>query len=57
MTRRFDGAITTPADEPDSTRSPAPMRPPRPLSIEISSAILIVGGAFATVSTLLAAHG
>jgi hypothetical protein len=52
MTPRFDGAITTPADEPDSTRQPEATRPPRPLSLEISSAILIVGGVLATIGTL-----
>ena len=52
MTRRFDGAITTPSDKPDSTRVPDATRPPRPLSIEISAAILIVGGMLATIGTL-----
>ena len=52
MTRRFDGAITTPEDQPDSARLPAAARPPRPLSLEIAAAILIVGGALATIGTL-----
>jgi hypothetical protein len=52
MTRRFDGAITTPADSPDSTRPPPATRPPRPISLEIASAILIVGGFMATVATV-----
>jgi hypothetical protein len=52
MTRRFDGAITTPADEADSTHLPAATRPPRPASIEISAAILLVGGVLATIGTL-----
>lgn len=51
MTRRFDGAITTPEDTPDSTRAPAAERPRRPLSIEIAGAILIVGGLSAIVAT------
>ena len=55
MTRRFDGAITTPTDTPDSTRLPLAARPPRPLSVEISAAILIVGGVLATIGTLGAA--
>lgn len=57
MTRRFDGAITTPADAPDSTRLPATTRPPRPTSIEIAAAILIVGGFVATIATIAAALG
>lgn len=52
MTRRFDGAITTPTEPGESTRLPEATRPPRPLSIEISSAILIIGGVMATVGTL-----
>ena len=55
MTRRFDGAITTPVDEADSARLPAATRPARPLSVEISAAVLIVGGVLATIGTLGAA--
>lgn len=55
MTRRFDGAITTPDDTPDSTRPPTATRPARPLSIEVASAILIVGGLTATLGTMVAA--
>jgi hypothetical protein len=46
MSGRFEGAITTPdEDEPpfDSSIPPAPERPPRPVLIELGSAILIVG--------------
>lgn len=57
MTRRFDGAITTPEEAPDSTSQPVARRPPRPLSIEIAAAILIVGGFVAIVGTLGASLG
>jgi hypothetical protein len=57
MTRRFEGAITTSEDVPDSARLPAVTRPPRPMSIEISAAILIVGGFLATIATVAAALG
>jgi hypothetical protein len=57
MTRRFEGAITTPEDAPDSTRPPAVTRPPRPMSIEIAAAILMIGGALATIATVAAALG
>jgi hypothetical protein len=57
MTRRFDGAITTPTDEQDSMRPPAATRPPRPLSLEVSAAILIVGGLLATIGTLATERG
>lgn len=45
MSGRFEGAITTPdADEPlDSSVPPSPERPPRPVLVELGSAILIVG--------------
>lgn len=46
MSGRFDGAITTPdEDEPplDSSILPTPERPPRPVLVELASAILIVG--------------
>jgi hypothetical protein len=57
MTRRFDGAITTPEDVPDSTRPPLARRPPRPTSIEIAAAILIVGGFVSAVATIAGALG
>jgi hypothetical protein len=57
MTRRFDGAITTPEELPDSTRPPLPDRPTRPVSLEIAAAILIVGGLVSTVATVAAAMG
>lgn len=57
MTRRFDGAITTPEDPPDSTRPPLPDRPARPVSLEVAAAILIVGGFMSTVATVAAAMG
>jgi hypothetical protein len=57
MTRRFEGAITTPDDEPtDSSILPAPTRPPRPVSIEIAAAILIVGAISAILGTLASAR-
>ena len=45
--RRFEGAITTPADSgevADASLVPAPQRPPRPALVELSAAILIIGG-------------
>lgn len=57
MTRRFEGAITTPEDVPDSTRPPVATRPPRPMIIEIAAAILIVGGFVGIVGTITAALG
>ena len=55
VNRRFEGAITTPPDdEPlDSSRPPAPERPPRPVIIELAAAILIVGG----IAEILGAAG
>jgi hypothetical protein len=45
MSQRFEGATTTPDDEiPDSSVVPEPERPPRPVLVELGSAILIVGG-------------
>lgn len=53
MSRRFEGAITTPEEAtPDSLRPPSPRRPPRPLSIEIAAAVLIVGGFSAMVGNV-----
>lgn len=57
MSRRFEGAITTPEEVPDSSILPAPQRPPRPASIEASAAILIVGGLLATIGTVASAFG
>ena len=45
--RRFEGAITTPADGgevPDQSIPPTPERPPRPVLVEIAAALLIGGG-------------
>jgi hypothetical protein len=50
MSHRFDGAITTPEDDLlDSSVVPAAERPPRPILVELGSAILIVGGITAIV--------
>jgi len=57
MTRRFDGAITTPEETLDSTVVPVAQRPSRPVSIEIASAILVVGGLVAIVGTMAAVLG
>ena len=55
MTKRFDGAITTPDDEiSDQTVVPEPERPPRPALVELASALLIVGGITALVGWLAA---
>lgn len=53
--RRFEGAVTTPADSgevPDASLPPEPERPPRPILIELSSAILIIGGITAVLGTV-----
>jgi hypothetical protein len=53
--RRFDGAITTPADSGeigDQTVIPTPERPRRPLLLEGSSAVLIVGGLTSILGTI-----
>ncbi len=56
MSRRFEGAITTPDDESnDSAARPEPTRPRRPPSIEIAAAILIVGAVTAILGTLTSA--
>lgn len=53
MSQRFNGALTTPDDEiPDSSVVPKPDRPPRPVLVELGSAILIVGGITAIVGWL-----
>jgi hypothetical protein len=57
MTRRFEGAITTPEDAADSSSKPSAQRPPRPVSIEIAAAVLIVGGLAAAVGTVGGALG
>jgi hypothetical protein len=49
---RFEGAVTRSAEPADSTAPPAPERPPRPILLEVSAAILIVGGLTAIVGTL-----
>jgi hypothetical protein len=57
MSRRFEGAITTPEEPLDSTLPPTPERPRRPVVIEIAAAILIVGGITSIVGTLGAVLG
>jgi hypothetical protein len=52
MSRRFEGAITTPDEPGDSTLPPPPERPRRPALIELAAAILIVGGVTAIVGTV-----
>jgi hypothetical protein len=52
---RFDGAITTPQDGgevPDQSIPPPPERPGRPILVEISAAILIVGGITSLLSDI-----
>jgi hypothetical protein len=52
--RRFEGAITTPADGGvDSSQVPLAERPRRPMSIEFASAILIVGGITSVIGSVL----
>jgi hypothetical protein len=52
-TRRFEGAITEPPDEPtDSTVAPTPVRPRRPILIEIAAAIMIIGGVTALLGVV-----
>lgn len=53
--RRFAGAITRPEQDGqpiDASTVPAPMRPPRPLLIELAAAILIVGGLTSILGSL-----
>lgn len=58
MSRRFDGAISTPDDEwTDSSLSPEPTRPRRPPSIELAAAILIVGAMTDILGSLAWASG
>ncbi len=55
--RRFEGAITTPADGgevADQSILPAPQRPARPILVELAAAILIVGGLTSLVGSLAA---
>lgn len=53
--RRFEGAVTTPEDGglvTDSSLPPPPERPPRPILIELASAILVVGGMVGVLGTV-----
>jgi hypothetical protein len=55
--RRFEGAVTTPADSgivTDASIVPEPARPPRPILIEAAAAILIVGGLTSLIGALTA---
>lgn len=55
MARRFEGAITTPADSGeigDRSVLPRPERPPRPLLVEFAAALLIVRGLTALLTAL-----
>ncbi len=54
MSKRFEGAITTPDEGviPDQSIPPPPERPPRPVLIELSAAILIVGGVTSILGTI-----
>jgi hypothetical protein len=49
---RFEGAVTRPVEPTDSTVPPKPERPPRPILVEVSAAILIVGGLTAIVGSV-----
>jgi hypothetical protein len=49
---RFEGAVTKSTEPTDSTAPPAPERPPRPILVEVSAAILIVGGLTAIVGSV-----
>lgn len=54
---RFEGAITTPEAGgaiDDQSIVPAPMRPDRPVLVEIAAAILIVGGLTSLIGSLAA---
>lgn len=53
--RRFEGAVTTPEDSglvTDASLPPPPERPPRPILIELASAILVVGGMVGVLGTI-----
>jgi hypothetical protein len=53
MSPRFEGATTTPDDEiPDWSVIPEAERPPRPILVELGSAILVVGGLTAIIGWL-----
>jgi hypothetical protein len=55
--RRFEGAVTTPADSGvvvDASIVPAPERPPRPVLVEVAAALLIVGGLTSLLGALAA---
>lgn len=55
--RRFEGAVTTPADSGvivDASVVPAPERPPRPILVEVAAAVLIVGGLTSLIGALAA---
>jgi len=58
MSRRFEGAISTPDDQmTDSWLLPEPSQPRRPPSIELAAAILIVGAITDILGTLAWASG
>lgn len=55
--RRFEGAVTTPADSGvvvDSSVVPPPERPSRPILVEVAAALLIVGGLTSLIGALAA---
>jgi len=55
--RRFEGAVTTPADGgelPDRSIPPPPQRPARPILVELAASILIVGGLTSLIGSLAA---
>ena len=55
--RRFEGAVTTPADGgvlSDQSIPPPPQRPARPILVELAAAILIVGGLTSLIGSLAA---
>ena len=55
--RRFEGAVTTPADGgelPDQSIPPPPQRPARPILVELAPSILIVGGLMSLIGSLAA---
>lgn len=54
---RFEGAVTTPeagGEIDDQSIVPAPTRPDRPVLVELSAAILIVGGLTSLIGSLAA---
>lgn len=55
--RRFEGAVTTPADGgelPDQSIPPPSQRPARPILVELAASILIVGGLTSLIGSLAA---